>query len=604
MQTLLIALGSFVAYIIAYHTYGRWLARKIFKLDPANKAPSVALEDGEDFVPTSKGVVFGHHFTSIAGTGPIVGPALAVIWGWVPALLWVLFGSIFIGAVHDFAALVVSMRNKGQTVGDISGRVLAPRTRILFLSILFMALTIVLAIFGLVIANVFRMFPSSIFPCLVQTPIAVAIGLFLHRKGISLLVPSIIALAVMYLSVAFGDWGFLHAFNSALAAWPVIAWVALLLVYSYIASVLPVWILLQPRDYINALQLLSALGLVVIGLVVAGIFGFGGGGAEKQSLEIVAPMIRIGEQAPAGAPWIFPFLFVTIACGAISGFHCLVSSGTSSKQLKCETDAQFVGYGSMLTEGFLAVLVILACVAGIGLGVPEMIDGKETGNTLTGEAAYAANYSEWGTASKGAITAFVSGSGNFIQALGLGAGFATALMGVFVASFAATTMDSACRLQRYVTQELAATLGIKALTNKHAATIFAVILAAVIAAMPPAGQAYTAENMGKGGLVLWPLFGATNQLLGGLAFLVILFWMWRRNLPIWFVAVPAVFMLILPAIAMVSQLFAGDAAWLTGKNPNYLLSAIGIITLALEAWILVEAAKAWPKAKGILEQPA
>jgi carbon starvation protein len=603
MQTLLIALGSLVAYIIAYNTYGRWLSRKIFGLDPSNKAPSIELEDGEDFVPTSKGIVFGHHFTSIAGTGPIVGPALAVIWGWLPALLWVLFGSIFIGAVHDFGSLVVSMRNKGQTVGDISGRVLAPRARILFLSILFMALTIVLAIFGLVIANVFKMFPSSIFPCLVQIPIAVAIGVWIHRKGHNLLIPSLLSLGVMYLSVAYGDWGFLHAFNTTLAAWPVIAWVALLLAYSYIASVLPVWILLQPRDYINSLQLLSALGLVVVGLVFAGIFGFGSG-SEKQALEIVAPMVRAGEQAPAGAPWIFPFLFVTIACGAISGFHCLVSSGTSSKQLKCETDAQFVGYGSMLTEGFLAVLVILACVAGIGLGIPEMVDGKSTGNTLSGEDAYYANYSEWGSAGKGAISAFVSGSGNFIRALGLGAAFATALMGVFVASFAATTMDSACRLQRYVTQELAAAIGIHALTNKHGATIFAVLFAGAIAAMPVPGASYTAENMGKGGLVLWPLFGATNQLLGGLAFLVILFWMRRRNLPIWFVAIPAVFMLILPAVAMVSQLFIGDAAWLTGENPNYLLSGIGLATLALEAWILVEAAAAWPKAKGILEQPA
>jgi len=600
MQTLMIAVGSFVAYIIAYHTYGRWLSQKIFKLDPANKAPSIEMEDGEDFVPTSKGVVFGHHFTSIAGTGPIVGPALAVIWGWLPALLWVLFGSIFIGAVHDLGALVVSMRNRGQTVGDISGRVLSKRTRILFLSILFMALTIVLAIFGLVIANVFRMFPSSIFPCLVQTPIAVAIGILLHRKGISLLIPSIIALAVMYLSVAFGDQGFLHTFNSTLADWPIIAWVALLLVYAYIASVLPVWLLLQPRDYINALQLLSALGLVVVGLVIAGIFGFGGG-PDKQALEIVAPMIRIGDQAPPGAPWIFPFLFVTIACGAISGFHCLVSSGTSSKQLKCETDAQFVGYGSMLTEGFLAVLVILACVAGIGLGVPEMIDGKSTGKTLTGAAAYNANYSEWNAAGKGAISAFVSGSGNFIQALGLTATFATALMGVFVASFAATTMDSACRLQRYVTQEIAMTIGIKPLANKHVATIFAIIIAGAIAAMPAEGASYATENLGKGGLILWPLFGATNQLLAGLAFLVILFWMWRRNLPIWFVAIPAVFMLILPATAMISQLFVGDAAWLTGKTPNYLLSAIGLITLALEAWIIAEAAIAWPKAKGVLE---
>ena len=600
MQTLMIAVGSFVAYIIAYHTYGRWLSQKIFKLDPANKAPSIEMEDGEDFVPTSKGVVFGHHFTSIAGTGPIVGPALAVIWGWLPALLWVLFGSIFIGAVHDLGALVVSMRNRGQTVGDISGRVLSKRTRILFLSILFMALTIVLAIFGLVIANVFRMFPSSIFPCLVQTPIAVVIGLLIHRKGISLLIPSIIALAVMYLSVAFGDRGFLHTFNSTLADWPIIAWVALLLVYAYIASVLPVWLLLQPRDYINALQLLSALGLVVVGLVIAGIFGFGGG-SDKQALEIVAPMIRIGDQAPPGAPWIFPFLFVTIACGAISGFHCLVSSGTSSKQLKCETDAQFVGYGSMLTEGFLAVLVILACVAGIGLGVPEMIDGKSTGKTLTGASAYNANYSEWNAAGKGAISAFVSGSGNFIQALGITATFATALMGVFVASFAATTMDSACRLQRYVTQEIAMTIGIKPLANKHVATIFAIIIAGAIAAMPAAGASYATENLGKGGLILWPLFGATNQLLAGLAFLVILFWMWRRNLPIWFVAIPAVFMLILPATAMISQLFVGDAAWLTGKTPNYLLSAIGLTTLALEAWIIAEAAIAWPKAKGVLE---
>ncbi len=602
MQTLLIAIGSLFAYLIAYHTYGRWLSQKIFKLDPKNKAPSIEINDGSDYVPTSKGVVFGHHFTSIAGTGPIVGPALAVIWGWLPALLWVIFGSIFIGALHDFGSLVVSMRNKGQTVGDISGRVLTPRTRILFLSILFMALTIVLAIFGLVIANVFKMFPSSIFPCIVQTPIAVAIGFWLHRKGMSLLVPSILALALMYLSVAFGDWGFLHVFNTTLASWPIIAWVAILLIYSYAASVLPVWILLQPRDYINSLQLLSALGLVLIGLIVAGLFGFGSG-AEKQTLEIVAPATRIGDNAPEGAPWIFPFLFVTIACGAVSGFHCLVSSGTSSKQLKCETDARFVGYGSMLTEGFLAVIVILACVAGIGLGIPELIDGKPSGKQLFGEAAYDSKYSTW-KASDGlsaTVGAFVAGAGNFIKALGIAGAFATALMGVFVASFAATTLDSACRLQRYVTQELASAIGIKSLTNKHGATIFAILVAGVIGAMPAPGASYATDNLGKGGLLLWPLFGATNQLLAGIAFLVILFWMWRRNLPVWFVAIPALLMLVLPATALISQIFVGEAAWLTGKNPNYLLSTIGFVTLALEAWIIVEAASLWPKVKGMVE---
>ncbi|MED5417725.1 MAG: carbon starvation CstA family protein, partial [Verrucomicrobiota bacterium] len=395
MQTLAIALGALVLYLVAYHTYGRFLARKIFKLDPAARVPSVEMEDGNDYVPTRKGVIFGHHFTSIAGTGPIVGPALAVIWGWVPALLWVLFGSILIGAVHDFGALVVSMRNRGQTVGDIAGRVLSKRTRLLFLSVLFLALTIVLAIFGLVIASVWDLYPQSIFPCLIQIPLAVLIGVYVHRRGVNILIPSIITLGLMYLTIFYGNVGILGAFNQMLGGEPgvigdgipTIAWVAILLLYSYIASVLPVWTLLQPRDFINSLQLISALGLIVIGLVVAGLIGGApAAGGERQSLEIVAPAFRM---APEGAPWIFPFLFITIACGAISGFHCLVSSGTSSKQVKCESDAQFVGYGSMLTEGFLATLVILACVAGLGLGA------KGADGTLFGSAAYDARYGSW-----------------------------------------------------------------------------------------------------------------------------------------------------------------------------------------------------------------
>ncbi|MCL4103683.1 UNVERIFIED_CONTAM: hypothetical protein GTU68_059762 [Idotea baltica] len=570
METLAIALGALVLYLIAYNTYGKWLARKIFKLDPDAQVPSVALNDDQDFVPTKKSVIFGHHFTSIAGTGPIVGPALAVIWGWVPALLWVLFGSIFIGAVHDFGALVVSLRNRGQTVGDIAGRVLAPRTRVLFLSILFLALTIVLAIFGLVIAAVFKQYPASIFPCLVQIPLAVIIGTWLHRKGVNLLIPCLITLALMYLSVYFGNVGFLGAFNAELASWSVMTWVIVLLVYSYVASVLPVWTLLQPRDFINSLQLLSVIGLVLVGLVVA-------------ALEIVAPAVR---WSVPGAPWIFPFLFVTIACGAISGFHCLVSSGTSSKQIEKETDAQFVGYGSMLTEGFLAVIVILACVAG---------------KIAYGEAAYANRYESWAAAGGLAekVGAFVEGSANFVTALGFPAAFAIALMGVFVASFAATTLDTACRLQRYVTQELAATIKLKALTNKHAATVFAIVIAGVIAALPKTGAEWGWANAGKGGLLLWPLFGATNQLLGGLAFMVISFWMWRRKLPVWFVVLPMIFMLILPGIAMTMNLFIGEKSYLAEKN--WVLVFFGIATIILQIWMIIEAFIAWPKAKGVLE---
>ncbi|MCA9054038.1 MAG: carbon starvation protein A, partial [Planctomycetaceae bacterium] len=276
MVTLVIAAGAFVLYIVAYHTYGRWLSRKIFQLDPQATVPSVALNDNTDYVPTARGVVFGHHFTSIAGTGPIVGPAIAIMWGWVPALIWVLFGSVFIGAVHDFGALVVSMRNRGQTVGDIAGRVLNPRVRMLFLMILLFGLWVVLAIFGLVIAAVFKMFPESILPVWLQVPIAVGIGVALHRKGAHLLLPSVIALATMYLTVwfgagcpgtgweggALGEW--VRSFNAHLQAWPIWLWTAVLLAYCYAASVMPVWILLQPRDYINSLQLISSLGLILI----------------------------------------------------------------------------------------------------------------------------------------------------------------------------------------------------------------------------------------------------------------------------------------------------------------------------------------------------
>ncbi len=576
----------------------------MFKLDAKALVPSVELEDGSDYVPTGKAVVFGHHFTSIAGTGPIVGPALAVIWGWVPALVWVLFGSIFIGAVHDFGALIVSMRNKGQTVGEIAGRVISPRVRVLFLLILFMALTIVLAIFGLVIAAVFKVYPQSIAPCLLQIPLAVLIGVFIHRRGGNILIASLVSLVLMYLSVFYGDAGWLGQMNTYLKGWSLMTWVSVLLVYSYVASVLPVWALLQPRDYINSLQLLSALVLIVVGLVVAGLFHGAPVDGVRPELEIVAPAWETAVGLKQ-LPMIFPFLFITIACGAVSGFHCLVSSGTSSKQLRCETDARFVGFGSMLTEGFLAVLVILACVAGLGLGVS---DGD--GGILLGTEAWDARYSGWSVMNLGAkVGAFVDGAANFLKALGISAKFATALMGVFVASFAATTLDTACRLQRYVVQELAVSLmrkkpeavagtGVRLtsnpmtwLANKHGATIFAIGVAWWVASLPAA----PGKPAGTGGMILWPLFGATNQLLGGLAFLVLIFWMRRERMPLWFVIAPAVFMLALPIWAMAYQVFVqaigSSQSWI--EQGRWLLVGIGTMSIFLECWMLAEAAVAW-----------
>ena len=291
--------------------------------------------------------------------------------------------------------------------------------------------------------------------------------------------------------------------------------------------------------------------------------------------------------SPTDAPLIFPFLFITIACGACSGFHCLVASGTTSKQVSRETDATFVGYGSMLTEGFLATLVILACVAGLSLG----IQGDQ--GILLGNDAWEARYASWATAGGlGAkVGAFVDGSANFISSIGISSSIAIAMMGVFVASFAGTTLDTACRLQRYVVQEISNTpkLPLHILRNKHAATLFVVLTAGLLAAIPASGE-WTVAKMGTGGLILWPLFGAINQLLAGLAFLVIATFLWHQKKPTWFIIPPAIFMLVMPMWAMIIQSFVGTAAaesWLSQKQ--WLLLTMGITAIALEIWIIAEA---------------
>ncbi len=387
MATVIIAAGAFVLYLVAYHTYGRYLARRIFRVEPERTAPSVELNDGIDYVPSHRDIVFGHHFTSIAGTGPIVGPAIAVVWGWVPALVWVLVGSIVMGAVHDFGSLIVSMRNRGRTIADLAGTVVNARVRLLFLLVVVVGLWIVLAVFGLVIATVFKLYPSSVIPVWTQIPIAVGLGLWVRRGG-NLILGTLIAVGLMYGTIAWSasiPWAtpdnaegvaMLPAALTAVIS-PVAFWPLLLLVYIFVASVLPVQTLLQPRDFINAWQLLIAMGLLGVGLAAS-------------RPEIVADAVNF-TPAPAAegakVPGFLPFLFVTIACGAISGFHCLVASGCASRQLRSEADAQYVGYGAMLTEGFLAVLVILACVAGIGLG---------TAGGLTGREAWLHHYAVWG----------------------------------------------------------------------------------------------------------------------------------------------------------------------------------------------------------------
>ncbi|MCA9035340.1 MAG: carbon starvation protein A [Planctomycetaceae bacterium] len=613
MLTLLVAVLSFFGFIVAYNTYGRWLARSVFRLDPSALVPAEELRDDIDFVPTDRQVLFGHHFTSIAGTGPIVGPAIAVFWGWLPALLWVVFGSIFIGAVHDFGALVVSLRNRGQTLGEVAGRVITPRARVLFLIILFMALTVVLAVFGLVIAKIFSMYPESVLPTWASLPLAVGIGFWTHKRNGGLLIPSVMALAVVYVCVWLGAYvvpiDITQLFGvPETGRWVNVTtvWTVVLLVYCFFASVLPVWVMLQPRDYINSQQLVIALVLLLVGVLFAGLNG-------TADLGQSAPMVAT---PPADAPPIMPFLFITIACGACSGFHCLVSSGTTSKQVRNENDAQYVAYGSMLLEGALAVMVILSCCAGVGMGQfdrvasatspggfeyqPREVDGVQVAGRAAWESRYKVNEGWNKFKLNQMVQAFVEGGANFLTAIHIPIRLGISIIAVLVACFAATTLDSATRLQRYVVQELAATAGLKPLTNKFAATAFAILLAGWLASMPapvPAGQQL---NGGTGGLILWPLFGATNQLLAGLAFLVIVFYLWRRGRSIWFAAIPMLIMIVMPAWAMLWQMFNPQTGW--WQNGKMLLFATAVIILCLQVWMIIEAFLLFPRIRGVVEE--
>jgi len=555
MESILLMVLVFIGYLVMYQLYGKYLGKKIFKLNDNNSVPAVKLEDGVDFVPTKKEVIFGHHFASIAGTGPIVGPAIAVIWGWLPALIWVFVGSIVMGAVHDFGTLIISMRNQGKSISEFTGKYINTRTKYFFFFIVFMELWILVAIFGLVIAILFKMFPQAVIPVWLQIPIAIYLGYLVYKKGASLAIWSIVAVLVMYLTIIAGSYIPLNmpAFSglSSVAIWSV-----LLLAYAFIASVLPVTTLLQPRDYINSHQLVVALALLVLGVIFAGIGGH---------LQVVAPAIR---PHPAATPPLWPFLFITIACGAISGFHALVSSGTSSKQIRKESDSLFVGYGSMLMEGALATLVIIATTAGIGMGYLD-----KSGHLLTGVTAWTQHYASWtaagGLSSK--VGAFVEGAANMIETIGIPKTIAITIMGVFVASFAGTTMDTATRVQRYLITETFP----KTFSNKFVSTGF-VILAALF-------LMFSSGADGKGALSLWPLFGAVNQTLAALALIVITIYLKKRSRWGWLIsALPALFMLTVSLWAVI------DNQTIFGQKHNLLLQVLNAIIFISMIWITIE----------------
>ncbi len=549
------------AFVLAYRFYARFLGERIYRDQEHFETPAHELEDGVDYVPTQRSVLFGHHFTSIAGAAPIIGPCVAAYWGWGPALAWVVLGTIFMGATHDFGALVASVREKGKSIAEVTAKTVSPRARILFMCFVLVLVWLVLAVFSMAIAGLFVSQPTSVIPINVQIVVAIIIGWLVYKRRSKLLIPSLVALAVLYFFVWVGtrvpvDFVAMGFDKESVTN----AWIAFLLIYSAIASLLPVWLLLQPRDYINSHQLIVGLGLLFLGLLIS-------------RPEFDAPMFRSAE---AGAPPIFPILFVTIACGAISGFHGLVAAGTTSKQIDKLSDTRPIGYGAMLGEGSLALASTLAAVAGIALVEACSLPGQGAVEDLS----WAVYYDSWAHAGGNKAAAFVLGGGAFLEAVGLSAEIARTLMAVLVIAFAATSLDTAVRIQRFILAELGAATRIKPLTNPYVATVAAIVPAMFLAFADTPDPATGKET--AVGWVLWPIFGAGNQLLAALTLLTLSLYFFARRRPVWPLVIPMVLVMAVSGLALLVSLQTFVA------QGNVPLIALAVLLLALLLWMIVE----------------
>ncbi len=566
MSALVTAL-CFVGYFLGYVFYSRFLARRLFELDPAAVTPAHQLRDDIDYVPTNRFVLFGHHWASITGLSPMLGPAVAVIWGWLPAMLWVLFGALFVGCVHDFGSLVVSMRAKGMSVGKVTEGIIGKRAKTLFHLIIFFGIALAMGVFVYVIAVMFSIsdawdpqqpmadpssFPTAVLPSGVLIVLAMIMGFLLYKKKFPLLPTTAVGFVLMLAAV----WGGLRfpLLWMDRSTWPEqTVWIVILLVYSFVASVLPVWSLLQARDFLNSLLLYLGLVLCYLGVFV-------------WRPEFAAPAFR---PHPEGAPSFYPFVFIIIACGAASGFHSLVASGTTAKQIDKETDARFIGFGGMVGESLLGLLAVLACTAGI-LGT----DGYQPSEV------WADTYRDWGSMQSlgRQVGVFITGAAQFIEKLGVADHrLATAFIAVVVVSFALTTLDSATRLLRFNISEIGETLHLKILDNRFVSSILAVVVIAFFAFYKIGGR--------PAGLALWRLFGTTNQLLAGLALLVVTLYLVQRGKSPWFTGVPMLFMAVSTILAMFSNLRDFWAQVGEGGGP---LFAVGLILLVLAIWLMIE----------------
>lgn len=531
MSAVFLLLAALSILGIGYVFYGRVIA-SLFGMAPHRLTPAKEKYDGVDYVPAPNWMVlFGHHFSSIAGAGPIIGPVIGCIyWGWLPSLLWVVLGTILIGGVHDFVVLMMSVREGGRSIAEIATDCVSKKARIIFSIFIWFALILVVAVFADLCAKTFVTEAKTVIPSLGLIPVAVLVGFLLYVKKADLILVTFLGLALLVGLLFFGE-----AFPVMIGPHAGTIWMVVLLAYSFIASVLPVNILLQPRDYLCGYLLIFGTMAGIIGLLIT-------------RPVLVQPAFLGWRSAEQGMLW--PMMCVAIACGAISGFHALIASGTTSKQLATESHAQRIGYGAMVVEALVAVLAILAVTSGI----------SKTGRELCVLLADAGPICVYGTGYAGLTKPILGPYGMFVAILVLNA-------------FILTTLDTATRVCRYITQEL---FGI---SNRFISTLIVVVLAGTLALSGAWSR-------------IWPIFGASNQLVAALSLFVAACWFAARRQATLYTLVPALFMFVTTMVALVLQ---AVSYWNQG---NYLLVSLAVVLIVLSAVMVQEAGRSFKKSRG------
>ncbi|MEX0681253.1 MAG: carbon starvation protein A [Balneolales bacterium] len=518
MSVIVILTGSIAILLSAYRYYGSYITRKL-GIDNNNITPAHNQKDGVDYVPSNRFIVLGHHFASIAGAGPIIGPVIAVSFGWIPALVWILIGGIFFGAVHDIISMSASLRNRGKSIGEIIQLHIGSAGKKLFLIFAFATLMLVIAVFIDIVAKTFVTVPSAASASVFFILLALLFGLIVNRFGFPLWSSTIVGVVLMYFFIYLGE---LIPLDFSYGVW-----LAMLIIYIFIAAVTPVPVLLQPRDFLNSFLLYGMM-----------LFGMAGVLFSNPQIEM-APTIHFHVETLG---FLFPVLFVTIACGAISGFHSLVASGTTSKQINKEEDVKLIGFGGMLIETLLAVVAVMAVA-------------------VITRADFTARLIDVGP-----VTLFSEGLGGFISSLGIPSAIAISFVALTVSAFALTTLDTCTRLARFIIQEYADDLADSKpktyLQNRFFSTILVVILSGSLLLTGQFEQ-------------LWPIFGSANQLLAALALLAGTVWLTKMNINPIFTVIPMIFMFLVTLMSLL--IFA----WNQFQQNSWFLSLLSVVLFCL-----------------------